>query len=72
MLFREDLAVRADRTQWGAQVEDVAPDGTSIPLTEGAMLGSLRKVSSTGTWRGQDGEILQPGHTYSKKDAAAA
>ncbi len=51
-------------TQWVAEVEDVAPDGTSTPLTEGALLGSLRKVSSSGTWRAKDGEILQPFHTY--------
>ncbi|HZZ97006.1 MAG TPA: CocE/NonD family hydrolase [Jatrophihabitantaceae bacterium] len=57
-------------TQWVAEVEDVAPDGTSTPLTEGALLGSLRKVSSTGTWRAKDGQILQPFHTYSKQDAA--
>ena len=56
-------------TQWVAEVEDVAPDGTSTPLTEGALLGSLRKVSSSGTWRAKDGEILQPFHTYSKHDA---
>jgi hypothetical protein len=56
-------------TQWVAEVEDVAPDGTSTPLTEGALLGSLRKVSSGRTWRGQDGQILQPFHTYSAQDA---
>ena len=29
-------------TQWVAEVEDVTPGGTSYPLTEGALLGSLR------------------------------
>ena len=38
-------------TEWVAEVEDVAPDGTSTPLTEGALLGSLRHVANTGTWR---------------------
>jgi uncharacterized protein len=56
-------------TQWVAEVEDVAPDGTSTPLTEGALLGSLRTVSSGKSWYGQDGQLLQPFHTYSKADA---
>ena len=52
-------------TQWVAQVEDVAPNGTSVPLTEGALLGSLRAQSPALTWQAADGQILKPGHTYS-------
>lgn len=55
-------------TQWVAQVEDVAPNGDSIPLTEGALLGSLRAVSPAGTWT-SNGEILQVAHTYSASTA---
>jgi hypothetical protein len=55
-------------TQWVAEVEDVAPDGTSIPLTEGALLGSLRAVSPAGTWK-SGGQILQVAHTYSTASA---
>jgi hypothetical protein len=58
-------------TQWVAQVEDVAPDGTSVPLTEGALLGSMRAQSAAQTWRGADGQIIKPGHTYTKASAAA-
>jgi uncharacterized protein len=57
-------------TEWVAEVEDVAPDGTSTPLTEGALLGSLRAASSAGTWRAPDGQILQPGHSYSQASAS--
>jgi putative CocE/NonD family hydrolase len=57
-------------TEWVAQVEDVAPDGTSTPLTEGALLGSLRATTNAGTWKGADGQILLPGHTYSAATAA--
>jgi len=57
-------------TEWVAEVEDVAPNGRSTPLTEGALLGSLRAVDESTTWRGADGEILQPGHTYSQSDSA--
>jgi uncharacterized protein len=58
-------------TQWVAQVQDVAPDGTSIPLTEGALLGSLRAVSSTGSWRGADGQLLLPNHPYTQASQRA-
>ena len=57
------------QTQWVAQVEDVSPDGQSVPLTEGALLGSLRAVSPAGTWS-SGGQILQVAHTYSAATAA--
>lgn len=57
-------------TQWVAQVEDVAPDGTATPLTEGALLGSLRAQSAAQTWRGADGQISKPGHTYTRASSA--
>jgi hypothetical protein len=66
-----DATATTKDTQWVAEVEDVAPDGTSTPLTEGALLGSLRHVANTGTWRAGDGHILLPDHTYSKRDARA-
>jgi len=56
-------------TQWVAQIEDVSPDGTSTPLTEGALLGSLRAVSPAGTWT-SNGQILQVAHTYSAASAS--
>jgi hypothetical protein len=61
-------ATTAD-TQWVAEIEDVAPDGTSTPLTEGALLGSLRHVRARGSWRAPDGHYLLPNHTYAKRDA---
>lgn len=64
-----DASATTKDTQWVAEVEDVAPDGTSTPLTEGALLGSLRHVATAGTWRAGDGHILLPNHTYSKRDA---
>jgi predicted acyl esterase len=47
-------------------VQDVAPDGTSIALTEGALLGSLRAVTPAGSWRGADGQLLLPNHPYTQ------
>jgi hypothetical protein len=58
-------------TEWVAQVEDVAPDGTSTPLTEGALLGSMRAQSSAQTWRAADGQIVKPGHTFTKASSQA-
>ncbi len=56
-------------TQWVAQVQDVAPDGTSVALTEGALLGSLRAVTEKGTWRTPDGQIVLPNHPYTRASA---
>jgi hypothetical protein len=56
-------------TEWVAEVEDVAPDGTSTPLTEGALLGSLRKLDPSGTWTGADGQVYQAEHSYTSSSA---
>jgi putative CocE/NonD family hydrolase len=56
-------------TQWVAEVEDVAPNGTSYPLTEGALLGSFRAVDRARSWRAPDGGYLLPYHPYTKVSA---
>jgi putative CocE/NonD family hydrolase len=53
-------------TEWVVHLDDVAPDGKSSPLSEGALLGSFRKLDPDTTWRAPDGEIMQAGHTYSR------
>ncbi len=53
-----------------AEVEDVAPDGTSTPLTEGALLGSLRAQSASRTWLDSSGQVMLPGQTFSQASAA--
>jgi len=52
-------------TEWVVNVEDVAPDGTSRPLTEGALLGSDRAVDAARSWR-VDGKTVLPYHPYTK------
>jgi hypothetical protein len=47
-----------------ATVEDVAPDGTSTPLTSGALLGSFRALDRRRTWSAADGRPMQPYHPY--------
>ncbi len=52
-----------------ATVEDVAPDGTSTPLTSGALLGSFRKLDPKLTWRAPDGKPTMPYHPYTRASA---
>ena len=53
------------QTEWVTQVDDVAPDGKSTYLSQGALLGSLRELDPDTTWR-SGGDIIQAGHTYSR------
>ncbi len=55
-------------TEWVVNVEDVAPDGTSKPLTQGALLGSLRAVDASRSWQ-VDGKTVLPYHPYTKASA---
>jgi uncharacterized protein len=49
-------------SEWVVNVEDVGPDGVSLPLTEGALLGSLRNLDATRSWWTPDGGLLLPYH----------
>ncbi len=53
---------------WVAHLDDVAPDGTSRPLTEGALLGSHRALDPDRTWYLPDGTVLRP-HHFSTRSA---
>jgi putative CocE/NonD family hydrolase len=48
-----------------ATLEDVAPDGTSYPLTSGALLGSFRELDRGGSWRHR-GRLILPQHPYTR------
>jgi uncharacterized protein len=50
-------------TELVAELEDVTPNGESYPLTEGALLGSLRKVDPSRSWS-SDGITILPYHPY--------
>ena len=57
----------ADTTEtlWVAHLDDVAPDGASRPLTQGALLGSHRALDPDKTWftpDGPEGEVLRAHH----------
>ncbi len=58
------LQATADTTEslWVAHIDDVAPDGSSRPLTQGALLGSHRALDPERTWYLPDGTVLKPHH----------
>ncbi|GBE67131.1 acyl esterase [Mycobacterium sp. MFM001] len=64
------LHATADTTEtlWVAYLDDVAPDGASRPLTQGALLGSHRALDPDRTWYLDDGTVLRP-HHLSTRDA---
>lgn len=53
-----------------ATVDDIAPDGTSTPLTTGALTGSHRALDEARSWRGADGKLLLPYHPYTRAAAS--
>jgi uncharacterized protein len=55
-------------TELVAEVEDVTPSGTSYPLTEGALLGSLRAVNKSRSWS-EHGITILPYHPYTLDSA---
>jgi predicted acyl esterase len=55
-------------TQLVAELEEVTPDGTSYPLTEGALLGSLRAVDAARSWTA-GGMTVLPYHPYTQASA---
>jgi uncharacterized protein len=55
-------------TELVAELEDVTPNGTSYPLTEGALLGSLRAVDTSSSWSSRGITVL-PYHPYTNASA---
>jgi len=55
-------------TELVAELEDVTPSGASYPLTEGALLGSLRAVDRARSWSSH-GVIVLPYHPYTQESA---
>ncbi|MGW4874680.1 CocE/NonD family hydrolase [Streptomyces chartreusis] len=59
-------------SEWVVRIEDVAPDGTSRPLSRGALLGSHRTLDSSRTWTAPDGTLLVPYHPHTAESATLA
>jgi uncharacterized protein len=60
-----ELSSTSQDTVLAATLEDIAPDGSSYPLTTGALLGSLRAVDRDASWRHR-GKLVLPAHPYSR------
>ncbi len=58
------------QTEWVAEVDEVTPDGTSYPVTEGALLGSLRATEPSLSWTSHGVTVL-PYHPYTEASAQA-
>ena len=56
-------------TELVATVDDVAPDGSSDPITSGALLGSMRALDPTRTWTVPGGQTIFPYHPYTQASA---
>ncbi|MBV9486553.1 MAG: CocE/NonD family hydrolase [Frankiaceae bacterium] len=52
-------------TQWVAEVEIVTPGGAAYPISEGALLGSLRKQVARRSWHSH-GRTILPYHRYTR------
>ncbi|MGW4872554.1 CocE/NonD family hydrolase [Streptomyces chartreusis] len=59
-------------SEWVVRIEDVAPDGTSKPLSRGALLGSQRVLDSSRTWTAPDGTIVMPYHPHTASSTSHA
>ena len=70
-----DLSLAATDTatdaEWIANIEDVSPSGQSTPLTAGALLGSMRAVNQSRTWKAPDGRPLLAWHPYTEASVQA-
>lgn len=56
-------------TVFVAHLDAVAPDGASRPLSQGALLGSHRKLDPDRTWYLPDGAVLRPQHLSTRSAA---
>lgn len=53
-------------TEFVAKLSRVAPDGTSVDITQGSLLGSHRALDRRRTWNGPDGRPILPYHPHTK------
>lgn len=64
-----DATDTATDAEWIANIEEVQPNGLSVPITAGALLGSFRTVDSSKSLTGQPGRLLLAWHPYAQSSA---
>jgi uncharacterized protein len=69
MAARIYLTSTRPETELVATVDDVAPNGSSNPITSGALLGSLRAIDPSRTWTVSGGKTILPYHPYTQASA---
>jgi putative CocE/NonD family hydrolase len=69
MAARVYLTSTRPDTELIATVDDVGPDGSSTPLTSGALLGSFRALDAQRTWWTRTGRPIIPYHPYTQASA---
>lgn len=67
MNLRLNVATTAHEAIWAVTVNDVAPDGTSTVLTNGALSSSNRAVDRSSSKYADDGSLLSAHHYLSRK-----
>jgi uncharacterized protein len=63
------LKANTTDTELAATVEAVSPDGVSLPMSSGALAGSMRAVDSTSSWTTSGGALLLPVHPLTQQSA---
>ncbi|MCP2277938.1 CocE/NonD family hydrolase [Nocardia amikacinitolerans] len=63
-LFASSTSTDAAFQVW---LDDVAPDGTSVNITGGSQLASMRTLDEEKTWRAADGTVYGPEHVVRKE-----
>ncbi len=64
-----DLSATSTDTELVAELEEVTPDGSAFPITEGALDGRLRAVDAARSWVSH-GITLLPYHPYTRASSA--
>lgn len=67
MNLRLNVATTAHEAIWAVTVNDVAPDGTSTVLTNGALSASNRALDPSSSTYASDGSLLSAHHYLSRK-----
>jgi hypothetical protein len=56
-------------TELAATVEAVSPTGESLPMSSGALLGSMRALDASSSWTTSSGAVLRPVHPLTQASA---
>lgn len=64
-------SVNTADAEWVATLNDLAPNGTAVQITTGALIGSLRAIDPQQSWYTDDDRLLVPYHPYTRASSQA-